>query len=167
MPPVSIPEVIMEFRKSIYHCTLSNALNLILFLASLVLLIGIPLTPQAQTAGEGTISGTVDVNAFATPANVSTTSTPQYLIGNAPRTRALNLNNPCTQNLYTSVRRSFSLPHETSFVFEVDCLNTWNKATFAPPNQSWAAGSTTFGTITGMASTYAPRDYQFAAHIKF
>jgi Carboxypeptidase regulatory-like domain len=109
----------------------------------------------------------IDVNAFATPENVSKTSTPQYLIGNAPRTRALNLNNPGTQNLDTSLRRSFSLPRETSFVFEVDCLNTWNKATFAPPNQSWAAGSTTFGTVTGMASTYAPRDYQFAAHFKF
>ena len=107
----------------------------------------------------------IDVNAFATPANVSGASTPQYLIGNAPRTRPLNLNNPGTQNLDSSLRRSFSLPRETSFVFEVDCLNTWNKVTFSPPNQSWSAGSTTFGTITGVANT--PRDYQFAAHFKF
>jgi hypothetical protein len=109
----------------------------------------------------------IDPNAFQTPANVSTVSTPQYLIGNASRTRALNLNNPGTQDLDTSLRRSFSLPRETSFVIEVDCLNTWNKVTFAPPNQSWAAGSTTFGTITGLASNSNPRDFQFAAHFKF
>jgi hypothetical protein len=109
----------------------------------------------------------IDPNAFQTPANVSTSSTPQYLIGNAPRTRALNLNNPGTQDIDTSLRRSFSLPRETSFVIEVDCLNTWNKVTFAPPNQSWAAGSTTFGTITGLASNSSPRDFQFAAHFKF
>jgi hypothetical protein len=107
----------------------------------------------------------IDPTAFQTPGNVSTVATPQYLIGNAPRTRALNLNNPGTQNLDSSLRRSFSLPRETSFVFEVDCLNTWNKVTFSPPNQSWAAGSTTFGTVTGVANT--PRDYQFAAHFKF
>jgi Carboxypeptidase regulatory-like domain/TonB dependent receptor len=107
----------------------------------------------------------IDPSAFATPGNVSTVSTPQYLIGNAPRTRALNLNNPGTQNLDSSLRRSFSLPRETSFVFEVDCLNTWNKVTFSPPNQSWAQGSTTFGTVTGVANS--PRDYQFAAHFKF
>ena len=52
-------------------------------------------------------------------------------------------------------------------MIEVDCLNTWNKVTFAPPNQSWAAGSTTFGTITGLASNSSPRDFQFAAHFKF
>jgi hypothetical protein len=109
----------------------------------------------------------IDPNAFATPANVSPTSTPQYLIGNAPRTRALNLNNPGTQDIDTSLRRSFSLPREMSFVFEVDCLNTWNKVTFAAPSQSWAAGSTTFGTVTGLASNSNPRDYQFAAHFKF
>jgi hypothetical protein len=109
----------------------------------------------------------VDVNAFSTPKNVSTVSTPQYLIGNAPRTRAFDLNNPGTQNLDTAVRRSFALPKETSFVFEVDCLNTWNKVTWANVSTTWAAGSSSFGTINGTASTYNPRDFQFAAHFNF
>jgi hypothetical protein len=91
----------------------------------------------------------------------------QFLIGNAPRTRPLNLNNPGTQNLDSSVRRNFSLPREMSLVFEVDCLNTWNKVTFGNPSATWAAGSATFGTITGLASGTNPRDFQFAGHFNF
>jgi Carboxypeptidase regulatory-like domain len=106
----------------------------------------------------------VDKNAFAVPANISTVSgSPQYLIGNAPRTRPLNLNNPGTQDLDSSIRRSFSLPEKMSLVIEVDCLNTWNKVTFSAPNATF--GSTAFGTITGIANT--PRDFQFAGHINF
>ncbi len=107
----------------------------------------------------------VDSNAFQTPANISTLSTQQYLLGNAPRTRPFNLNNPGTQNLDTSVRRSFGLPREMALVFEVDCLNTWNKVTFAGPAVTY--GASTFGTISGLASGTNPRDFQFAGHFNF
>ena len=106
-----------------------------------------------------------DVNAFQTPKNVSTSSTAQYLLGNAPRTRPWNLNNPGGQNLDTSVRRSFSLPREMALIFEVDCLNTWNKVTFSSPSATWSAGSATFGTIAGISNS--PRDFQFAGHFNF
>ena len=119
----------------------------------------------------------VDSTSFSTPADISTapftgtapnqTHLQQFLIGNAPRTRAWNLNNPGTQNLDSSVRRSFSLPREMSLLFEVDCLNTWNKVTFGNPSATWAAGSLTFGTITGLASGTNPRDFQFAGHFNF
>jgi Carboxypeptidase regulatory-like domain len=107
----------------------------------------------------------VDSTAFAVPANISTVSTQQYLIGNAPRTRPLNLNNPGTQNLDTSVRRSFPLPREMALVFEVDCLNTWNKVTFANPATTF--GASTFGQISGLLSGTNPRDFQFAGHFNF
>ncbi len=107
----------------------------------------------------------IDVNAFSTPESASTTSTAQYLIGNAPRTRPLNLVNPGTQDLDASLRRTFPLHWENmSFVFEADCLNVSNKNTFAGPNASWSHGSTSFGTI-GSAS--GNRDWQFAGHINF
>ena len=111
----------------------------------------------------------VNVNAFSTPQDISNVSTQQYLIGNAPRTRALNLNNPGSQNLDASLRRSFSLPKEVAFVFELDCLNVWNKVTFDGPNvngkNAWAPGSTAFGEITGASGN--ARDFQLAAHLNF
>ncbi len=107
----------------------------------------------------------IDSTAFAIPANVSTLSTQQYLLGNAPRTRPLNLNNPGTQNLDSSIRRSFALPREMALVFEVDCLNTWNKVTFAAPAATF--GASTFGTISGLLSGTNPRDFQFAGHFNF
>jgi len=50
-------------------------------------------------------------------------------------------------------------------MFEVDSLNTWNKVTFSNPSATWASGSATFGTITGIANS--PRDFQFAGHFNF
>jgi hypothetical protein len=124
-------------------------------------------SPQGNLASNLGKIQYVDPNAFQTPRNISASSTQQYLIGNAPRTRAWNLNNPGTQNLDTSVRRSFGLPREMALVFEVDCLNTWNKVTFAGPSATWSANSATFGTISGLASGTNPRDFQFAGHFNF
>ncbi len=107
-----------------------------------------------------------DVNAFKTPTNVSTVSTAQYLIGNAPRTRALNLNNPGSQNIDAAVKRSFPLPREMSFTFEADCSNVWNKVTFSSPSGAWTPGSTTFGTIGGSIAN-SPRAWQFAGRLSF
>jgi hypothetical protein len=107
-----------------------------------------------------------DVNAFKTPTNVSTVGTAQYLIGNAPRTRALNLNNPGSQNIDAAVKRSFPLPREMSFTFEADCSNVWNKVTFSAPSGAWTPGSTTFGTIAGSIAN-SPRAWQFAGRLSF
>ena len=106
-----------------------------------------------------------DTTKFATPTNVSTVSgSPIYLIGNAPRTQAANLRNPGTQNLDTSLHRTFSLPKDIgTFVFQVDCLNTWNKVTFGGPAAT--VGASNFGQISGIANN--PRDFQFAGHINF
>jgi hypothetical protein len=100
---------------------------------------------------------------------------PIYLIGNSPRTQPLNLRNPGNQDLDTSVHRSFALPKEFgTFVFEVDCLNTWNKVNFSGPGATWnatlvnggvSAYTGSFGQITSVANS--PRDFQFAGHINF
>ena len=106
----------------------------------------------------------VDANAFSIPTNISTVSTQQLLIGNAPRTRAYNLNNPGTQNLDAAVRRRFFLPWEgMTLEFEADCLNVWNKVHFGNPNASY--GGSSFGTIGGVSNS--PRDFQFAGHFNF
>jgi hypothetical protein len=108
----------------------------------------------------------IDKNAFAAPQNVSTVSTAQYLIGNSPRTSAYGLRNPAFWDLDTGLRRSFPIFKEgIQFVFEADCLNTWNNVVFGSPNATY--GSSAFGTISGLASSYAPRDFQFAGHINF
>ena len=110
----------------------------------------------------------IDVGAFAQPQNISTVSTAQYLIGSAPRTRPLNLNGPGTWDLDSGLRRTFPIHESLEFVFEADCLNAWNHVSFSPPpatNLSWASGSKSFSTVTGIANS--PRDFQFAAHINF
>ena len=107
----------------------------------------------------------VDSTLFATPGFHAVNGQNIYLIGNAPRTRPLNLNNPGTQDIDASVRRSFSLPQEMSLVFEVDCLNVWNKVTFAGPNTTF--GSAAFGQVSGLASGTNARDFQFAGHFNF
>jgi hypothetical protein len=114
----------------------------------------------------------IDVNAFKTPVNVSTAltnpTTPgpaQYLIGNAPRTRALNLSGPGTQNMDAAVKRSFPLFRESSFTFEADCANVWNKVTFNNPSGGWTPGSSTFGGVGGASSN--PRAWQFAGRFSF
>ena len=103
-------------------------------------------------------------SSFAAPASYTTAGTKQYLIGNAPRTSALGLRNPGNQNLDTALHRTFALPHDFgSFIFEVDCLNTWNKVAFSGPNATY--GTASFGTITSIANS--PRDFQFAGHFNF
>lgn len=110
----------------------------------------------------------IDPTAFATPQNVSTVSTPQYLIGNAPRTAPYSIRNPHFWELDSGVHRAFPLHGEgKEFVFEADCLNTWNNVVFGGPSGTWSSGSTSFGAVTGLASNSNPRDWQFAGHINF
>jgi hypothetical protein len=107
-----------------------------------------------------------DNTAFKAPANVSTASTAQYLIGNAPRTRPLFLRNPNTWNgIDANLRKTFIIHKDLAFQFEASATNVWNHVTFGGPAGSF--GSATFGQVTGVQSSPAPRDFQFAGHLKF
>ena len=109
----------------------------------------------------------LDPSKFANPANVGPAASPIYLIGNTPRTQALNLRNPGTQDLDAALHRTFNLPKEFgSLVFEVDCINVWNKVTMNGPSASWnSPTSPTFGQIGGASSNN--RDFQLAGHYNF
>jgi hypothetical protein len=110
----------------------------------------------------------IDINAFQTPQDISATpgSSHQYLIGNAPRTRAFNIVGPGNQNINASVRRSFAIHENLAFIFQADCTNLWNKMVFGNPVSGWSTSSTsTFGEV-GPPST-SPRDFQLSAHLSF
>jgi hypothetical protein len=106
--------------------------------------------------------------AFQQPTNVGTAASPVYLVGTAPRTRALNLNSPGSYDLDMGVKRSFDLGSERfKFIFEANCLNVTNAHSIATNgiNTAWTPGSTTFGRITGYTAT--SRDFQLAGHVNF
>jgi hypothetical protein len=109
----------------------------------------------------------LDLAAFQTPLSNSTASTNQYLLGNAPRSRPFMLRNPYTWNVDAGLRKTFPIHKDVAFQFESNVTNVWNHVTFGGPSGSWASGSATFGTITGISSTYLARDWQFAGHLKF
>jgi hypothetical protein len=123
----------------------------------------------------GACSGTaatkyIDSTRFKAPANFAApvgpsgvAPAPINLIGNAPRTGALQLRNPGAQNIDTSLRRSFKVRETMNFQVEVDCLNTWNHTIFSSPNAVY--GSAAFGTITGTSNK--ARDFQVAGHFNF
>jgi hypothetical protein len=108
----------------------------------------------------------LNVNAFTTPKDISTVpGFHQYLFGNVARTAPYGLRNEGTQNGgNASISRSFPLPHETSFEFQAEVLNLWNKQTFGGPSGSWSVGSTSFGNV---GAPGAIRSWQFVGHIKF
>jgi len=114
----------------------------------------------------------VDPTVFKTPTDVSAVAgqtTHQYLIGNAPRVRAFNVQNPGNQQFNAAVHRSFPIREGMAFVFEADCINVWNKVQMAGPGAGWsvtaAQTSSTYGEVTTVSST--ARDWQLAAHINF
>jgi hypothetical protein len=106
----------------------------------------------------------VDVTAFQTPQNVSTTSTQQYLLGNAPRSRPFMVRNPYTWDVDAGLRKTFPIHKDLVFQFEANVTNVWNHVTFSGPSGSWSSGSTTFGQVTNASGI---RDWQFAGHLKF
>jgi hypothetical protein len=124
-----------------------------------------------NACNNGAVSGCkarqyIDATAFAAPQNVSAVSTPQYLIGNAPRTAPYGLSNPSSWNLDMGLRRAFPLHREgMELVLEAGSLNALNHVVFSGPSGNWSSGSTTFGAITVIANS--PRDWQFAGHINF
>jgi len=106
--------------------------------------------------------------AFSAPATVNPSNvTPINLIGNAPRTAPLNLTNPASQNLDSGLRKRIDITERMNVVLEFDALNTWNHVVFGSPSGTWSAGSTSFGTITGTAGTYQPRNFELAGHFNF
>jgi hypothetical protein len=108
----------------------------------------------------------IDSTKFKNQTNISTTGSAIYLIGNAPRTAPLTLRGPGNQDLDAAVRKSFNLPKDIgTFVFEVDCINVWNKVTFTNPASTF--GASNFGQIGSVSGTPGSRDFQFAGHINF
>ncbi|MDE1177510.1 MAG: carboxypeptidase regulatory-like domain-containing protein [Edaphobacter sp.] len=107
----------------------------------------------------------LDPNAFAAPKNLFTAANPVYLIGNAARTHAFNMETPGKYNLDMGVKRSINLGSDRyKFIFEANCLNVTHKHTFTGLNSVWTPGSTTFGRFTGASGN---RDWQLAGHINF
>ena len=109
----------------------------------------------------------LDKTAFQTPQSNSTASTAQYLLGNAPRNHAFQLRAPYIWNIDTGLRRTIPIHESINLVIEADCLNTLNHPIMGGPGGTWASGSTSFGTITGIQGTPGPRDFQFAGHFNF
>ena len=59
---------------------------------------------------------------------------------------------PGNQDLDAALRKSFNLPKEIgTFVFEVDCINVWNKVTFSNPASTF--GNANFGQISSVSGT--------------
>jgi len=107
----------------------------------------------------------LDWTGFKQPNDISSVSgQSQFLIGNAPRTRAYGVRNPYTWNVDAGLRRSIPLHEGVNFVFEADCINVWNHVNFGSPSASWSNNSSTFGTISSASGN---RDWQFAGHINF
>ncbi|MGH9606600.1 MAG: TonB-dependent receptor [Terracidiphilus sp.] len=125
-----------------------------------------------QAASLGSVQY-IDPTAFKGPQDVSPTGSlpgtkhiAQYLIGNAPVAAPYNLWNPGNWDLDMGLHRTFPLHWEgTQFIFEADCVNALNHVVFGGPNATWSQGSTSFGTVSGIANS--PRDWQFAGHISF
>lgn len=104
--------------------------------------------------------------AFQAPANVNpSTVTAINLIGNAPRTAALNLTNPASMDLDTGLRKQFKFTERYNVVIEADAFNTWNHTVFGSPSGTWSSGSASFGTITSVSNS--PRFYELAGHFNF
>ena len=103
--------------------------------------------------------------AFALPAGANPKAVPTTMIGDAPRSAALNAWNPSKYNVDLSLRRSFDItPERVKFIFQVDCTNVTNKVTFGGINAKWSPGSTSFGQVTKASGK---RDFQFAGRITF
>ena len=105
-----------------------------------------------------------DPTAFQAPVNISSTSTAQYLIGNAARSRPLQLRGPNSWDWDAGLHKTFPIHKNVVFQFEANAIDVWNHVNFGGPSGSWSAGSTAFGGITGASNN---RDFQFAGHLKF
>lgn len=129
--------------------------------------------PNGRTAANLGHVSYINSAAFAAPASVnpntyitgSTTTkvTQLNLIGNAPRTGALDLRNPVQWNLDSGLRRSIPIRERLALVIEVNGFNMFNHALFGNPNAVY--GSATFGQISSISNK--PRSFELAGHITF
>ena len=137
---------------------------------------------NACAIGQGTGCATAavkyfDYNAFSAPHNISPAGvTGVNLLGNAPRTHPLMLNNPGAQNVDAALRKSFKVREGMNLQIEGDCFNVWNHTVFSNPNSTVpfanvtgsAVGTTnpgSFGQISAVANK--PRAFELAAHFNF
>jgi hypothetical protein len=67
-----------------------------------------------------------------------------------------------------ALSKKFLMPFEGhSLSVRADFFNAFNWVQFGFPNVTWSPGSTTFGNITGVAGTYAPRNIQISLRYMF
>jgi hypothetical protein len=72
------------------------------------------------------------------------------------------------ENVDLAFSKKFAMPFEGhSLSVRADLFNAFNKVQWGFPNVTWAAGSTTFGRLTDLSSTYAPRNIQVSLRYAF
>jgi hypothetical protein len=163
---------------------LAKILRTNLFFIAGVLYLSIANPMGAQTAGQGAIPGTVTdstgavvTNATVIATNAATNVTSQRTSSSpacsllrpclrGPIPAPLQLRSPGNPELDAAMRKSFNMPKDFgTFVFEVDCINVWNKVVFSTPTATF--GNSNFGQITSVAGSPRSRDFQFPGHLNF
>ena len=76
-----------------------------------------------------------------------------------------SLRGPGFQNIDMAVFKNFPVWHEHHAEFSANLFNAFNIADYAAPDSGMTDGN--FGQITGISTTFLPRDFQFAGHINF
>lgn len=89
---------------------------------------------------------------------------PAYTFGDAPRTFG---SGPGTIQVDASLLKNFFLGETSNLQFRAEALNVLNHPNWANPNMSFASGSTTFGTVTGLQFGNQSRIIQVALHYTF
>jgi len=104
-------------------------------------------------------------SAFQKAASINPTSgvTQLNLIGNVPRTGALQLRSPSQWDIDTGLHRSIPIYREMELNIEIDAFNTLNHTLYSNPNAVW--GSSAFGTISSVSNK--PRSFEVAGHFTF
>jgi len=89
-----------------------------------------------------------------------------YVPGNAPRVAPLNMFGMGYYDDDIAVKRTFPVYREWNVAIEVDMSNMTNHVVWASPNSTVNGGSS-FGTISALNSSNAPRDVQGMLRINF
>ncbi|MDE1163123.1 MAG: carboxypeptidase regulatory-like domain-containing protein [Acidobacteriaceae bacterium] len=124
-------------------------------------------SPASGTTTAGKC-GLTAANYIASNAFVSAATAPGstvQLLGNAPRTGAYHLTNPAAFTLDANIARQFHVTSRYGVMLKLDVINLLNHTVFGSINSSF--GSSTFGTVTSLASTYAPRSMQVSGKFTF
>jgi len=89
-----------------------------------------------------------------------------YVPGNAPRVAALNMFGMGYYDDDIALKRTFPVYREWNVAIEVDMINLTNHVVWASPNSTVNGGSS-FGTISALNSSNAPRSAQGMLRINF